>query len=161
MSQSQKETKLPSNTSTFRKKVYTDKEEPEAQPKKKPRPPSKPQAPLKPEVVSKVLEQNIPKPKVKPNTPRFGVTDDMIKSAFSEKADQEYIIDFMNQLGKDACSICGGYGHLPNVCATKKNLDKAFKAHGLGHEWGVVKSSYITEAAKTAREAKANLLEHK
>lgn len=90
-----------------------------------------------------------------------GIPEEMIKEAFPEKDDADYVGFLLKKLEEDICNLCGGFGHYANTCATKRNIDRTARTAGLGHEWGIIKSSYVTQACKLAKKAKETVIKNK
>lgn len=71
-----------------------------------------------------------------------------------EHEEMEFIDDYLHSLGKTVCSFCSGRGHLPDTCASKKNLDILMRETGNAEEWGKLKNRRYGLKFRKKREAK-------
>lgn len=71
-----------------------------------------------------------------------------------ENEEMEFIDDYLHSLGKTVCSFCSGRGHLPDTCASKKNLDILMRETGNAEDWGKLKNRRYGLKFRKKREAK-------
>lgn len=111
-------------------------------------------------LLNRVLDAVPARPVRVPNT-FLGFTKEELASVFTNPDELQYVYRGLDRLEGMLCSICEGVGHFPNVCATKKNLDKAMKMNGLGKVWAEVKSKRIMAKHKIKRRAWSELNKEK
>lgn len=71
-----------------------------------------------------------------------------------EYEEMEFVDDYLHALGKTVCSFCTGRGHLPDTCASKKNLDILMRETGNAEDWGKLKNRRYGVKFRAKREAK-------
>lgn len=98
-----------------------------------------------------------------PHAPRRKRAFEKIKEQavfnFPDYADSIFIHNYLKELSHEICSFCGGRGHLPHTCASKKNVDVLMRETGNGQAWAHIKSTKRTETAKIRREARRRYID--
>lgn len=77
-----------------------------------------------------------------------------IREYFAQDADYTYMCGLLTNMSQTVCSFCSGCGHLPNTCASKKNVDDVMKQTGNSYAWGRVKNVYKRASYTARRHAK-------
>lgn len=77
-----------------------------------------------------------------------------INRTFTKKEDVEFMFTYLNNLARVECSFCGGIGHLPHVCTSKKHVDNLMRETNNAASWGRVKNKEKQRKYTAMREAK-------
>lgn len=98
-----------------------------------------------------------------PNPPTtrqvFNKVTQYLTGSFPQSNDKEAMVTYLKHVSTDICSFCGGRGHFPNNCATKKNVDAVMRDTGNGPEWGRIKRKYKSDTYHTKRNIRRSLNE--
>lgn len=94
------------------------------------------------------------------NTPSsviFSSIQPHIEPIFGTREDINAMKQYLGHLSEDVCTFCGGRGHFPNNCASKRNVDYAMRDTGNGAEWGKVKRKKKEEVYKIKRNIRRDM----
>lgn len=87
-----------------------------------------------------------------PKAPFRGVAEAM-RICQVDKTTEEYFKHYLKDLSQINCPFCGGKGHLPNNCASKKNTDRTMRESGHVEGWAAYKNHILSRKYKQYREA--------
>ena len=85
---------------------------------------------------------------------KFESWEPRIREYFAKDADYAYMCGLLTNMLQTVCGFCSGCGHLPNTCASKKNVDDVMKQTGNSYAWGRVKNVYKRASYTARRHAK-------
>lgn len=82
-------------------------------------------------------------------------------NALFQGEDLEFMTCYLDTLREDICSFCGGQGHFPHTCASKKNIDAAMKETGNTEAWAAIKNTIRSIKYAKMHEAKKKYTDKK